>query len=67
MAFKMFLLLFNPFVTAKISKLDFRDANNSTNLKDQQLNNHKRNVHQPTYHHKAYCKFFKNVYKNYLY
>ena len=35
MVFNFFLILFNPFITGKIEKLDFWDANNSTNFKHQ--------------------------------
>ena len=35
MVFNFFLILFNPFITRKIEKLDFWDTNNSTNFKHQ--------------------------------
>ena len=36
----------NPFSTRKIEKLDFWDANNSSNIKHQYIENHKCKVYQ---------------------
>ena len=40
-------MLFNPFSTAQIKKLDFWDANNYRNFKHNQLENRKWKVYQP--------------------
>ena len=45
--FKFFWVLFKPFSTAKIEKLDYWDANNYTNFKHKQLEKHKYKVYQP--------------------
>ena len=35
MVFTFFLILLNPFITGKVKKVDFWDANNKTNFKHQ--------------------------------
>ena len=55
----IFLTLFNPFSSGEIEKLDFWDANNSTNFRHRYVENHKYYVKEHASLCKAYWIFFK--------
>ena len=54
-------MLFNPFSTAQIKKLDFWDANNYRTFKDNQLENHQWKVYQPDTIRRLLESSLKNV------